>query len=81
MSSRPKSAPFAQVEDVAVLPEHRRRGLGRLVASAALAAGLALEPELLFIVADEEDWPKELYGRLGFEPAGRVRGYMRPPPK
>lgn len=70
----------AQVEDVAVAPEQRGAGLGRLVTSAALAAGLALEPELLFIVADEEDWPKELYGRLGFEPAGRIRGFLRPPP-
>ena len=70
----------AQVEDVAVAPEHRGGGLGRLVTSAALAAGLALEPELLFIVADEEDWPKELYARLGFEPAGRTRGFLRPPP-
>ncbi len=71
----------AQVEDVAVLPEHRGAGLGRLVTSAALAAGLALEPELLFIAADDEDWPKELYGRLGFEPAGRIRGWLRPPPE
>jgi ribosomal protein S18 acetylase RimI-like enzyme len=70
----------AQVEDVAVAPEHRGAGLGRLVTSAALAAGLALAPELLFIVADEEDWPRELYGRLGFEPAGRIRGFLRPPP-
>ncbi len=70
----------AQVEDVAVAPEHRGTGLGRLVTSAALAAGLALEPELLFVVADEEDWPRELYARLGFEPAGRIRGFLRPPP-
>ncbi len=70
----------AQIEDVVVLPEHRGRGLGRLVTSAAIAEGLALTPELLFIVADEDDWPKELYERLGFEPAGRMRGYLRPPP-
>jgi GNAT superfamily N-acetyltransferase len=70
----------AQVEDVVVLPGHRGAGLGRLVTSAALVAGLACEPELLFIVADDEDWPKELYARLGFVPAGHMRGYLRPPP-
>ena len=28
--------------------------------------------ELVFIVADDDDWPKDLYGRLGFEPIGRA---------
>ena len=70
----------AQIEDVAVLQEHRGGGLGRLVTSAALAAAVALEPELLFIVADDADWPQELYGRLGFEPVGRLRAYHRLPP-
>ncbi len=70
----------AQVEDIVVLPGHRGAGLGRRVTTAALVAGLALEPELLFIVADDDDWPKELYGRLGFEPAGHIRGFLRPPP-
>jgi ribosomal protein S18 acetylase RimI-like enzyme len=63
----------AQIEDVAALHEHRGRGLGRVVVTAALEAALALEPELAFIVADEQDWPKELYGRLGFDVVGRVR--------
>jgi ribosomal protein S18 acetylase RimI-like enzyme len=70
----------AQVEDVVVLPGHRGAGLGRVVTSAALAAGLALEPELLFIGADDDDWPKELYARLGFVAVGRAGGFLRPPP-
>lgn len=73
-------AGVAQVEDVVVLPEHRGSGLGRLVTTAALTAGLRLEPELLFIVADDDDWPKELYARLGFEPAGRTRMFHLLPP-
>jgi ribosomal protein S18 acetylase RimI-like enzyme len=70
----------AQVEDVVVLAEHRGKGLGRLVTTAALVAGMALDPELLFIVADDNDWPKQLYARLGFEPVGRTRAYHRLPP-
>lgn len=69
----------AQVEDVVVLDEHRGTGLGRLVTTAALVAGLELAPELLFIVADDDDWPKELYERLGFVPSGRARMYHRLP--
>ena len=70
---------IAQVEDVVVQEEHRGAGLGRLVTTAALAAGLALEPELMFIVAADDDWPKELYARLGFQPAGRTRMFHRLP--
>ena len=71
---------IAQVEDVVVLEGHRGAGLGRLVTTAALAAGLELAPELVFIVADDDDWPKELYTRLGFEAAGRTRMFHRLPP-
>jgi ribosomal protein S18 acetylase RimI-like enzyme len=71
---------IAQVEDVVVLPEHRGNGLGRRVTTAALVAGMALEPEILFIVADDNDWPKQLYARLGFDPVGRTRAYHRLPP-
>jgi GNAT superfamily N-acetyltransferase len=69
----------AQVEDVVVLPEARGAGRGRLVTTAALVAGIELEPELLFIVADDGDWPKVLYARLGFEAVGRTRMYHRLP--
>jgi hypothetical protein len=41
---------------------------------------MALDPELLFIVADDNDWPKDLYARLGFEPVGRTRAFHRLPP-
>lgn len=70
---------IAQVEDVVVLEGHRGAGLGRIVTSAALQAGLDLEPELMFIVADDDDWPKELYERLGFQAAGRKRMFHRLP--
>jgi len=69
----------AQIEDVVVLAPARGRGHGRAVVTAALLAAQALAPELLFIVADDADWPKELYARLGFDPVGRLRIFDRRP--
>jgi ribosomal protein S18 acetylase RimI-like enzyme len=60
-----------QVEDVYVVPEARGHGYARALVTRA--AGLAREGhELTFIVADDNDWPKQLYARLGFEPVGRT---------
>jgi GNAT superfamily N-acetyltransferase len=67
-----------QIEDVATLPHMRRLGLGRGVVTAALQAALERDPKLLFIIAAEDDWPKDLYGKLGFEPIGRVAVFDRP---
>ncbi|HMJ33323.1 MAG TPA: GNAT family N-acetyltransferase [Baekduia sp.] len=67
----------AQVEDVVCLAEHRGRGYGRAVVAAATRAALAGRPELTFIVADADDWPKELYGRLGYAPIGHLGVYLR----
>jgi GNAT superfamily N-acetyltransferase len=60
----------AQLEDVYAAPAYRGRGYGRTLVSHA--AGLARAPnhQLRFIVADDNDWPKSLYGKIGFEPIG-----------
>jgi hypothetical protein len=70
----------AQVEDVVCLAEHRGRGYGRDVVAAATRAALHDAPELLFIVADNADWPKELYSRLGYAPIGTKAVYTRHAP-
>lgn len=67
----------AQVEDVVCLAEHRGRGYGRDVVAAATRAALDDAPDLLFIVADNADWPKELYARLGYAPIGTKAVYTR----
>ena len=71
----------AQVEDVATLRDYRRRGLARATVSAAIDAALEMRHELVFIVANDEDWPKDLYGRMGFDPIGRVWTFTRPGPE
>jgi ribosomal protein S18 acetylase RimI-like enzyme len=68
-----------QVEDVVTLAEHRRRGLATAVVSRAVAASRELGDALTFIVADEDDWPRLLYQRLGFAHVGRIHLFRRLP--
>ena len=67
----------AQVEDVGTLPELRGRGLGRAVVSAAVDAAVAAGHELVFLVADAGDWPRDLYGKLGFREIGQGWACLR----
>ena len=63
---------IAQIEDVETMEEHRNKGLASAVVLAAAQAALEEdEDRLVFLVADENDWPKVLYERLGFEAVGR----------
>ena len=68
---------IGQIDDVVTLREHRRRGYGRAVVQAALAASLDAGNQLTFLVADDEDWPKQMYAGLGFEPVGRRYEFTR----
>lgn len=63
---------IAQIEDVETKEEYRGRGLATAVVTAAAEAALEdQEDPLLFLVADENDWPKVLYEKMGFESVGR----------
>lgn len=66
----------AQLEDVFVLPSARGHGLGAAVVHAARAAATAEGHEVVFIVADDEDWPKTLYARAGFTGPSRRRAIL-----
>lgn len=66
----------AQVEDVVTSPDHRGRGHASAVVARAIEAALAGGAELVFLVADDVDWPKDLYARLGFEPIGRTWAFQ-----
>ena len=68
----------AQVEDVGTLPEHRGRGHATAVVLAAIAAAREGGAEFVFLVADKEDWPKELYRRLGFDELGYFVKFVSP---
>ena len=64
-----------QIEDVLTATRHRGRGHARTLMTALLAE--AAGSELVFLVADADDWPREFYARLGFEPVGHTHSFLR----
>jgi ribosomal protein S18 acetylase RimI-like enzyme len=67
----------AEITSVFVHPDQRGRGLGTAITQAAIAA--AGEVSDLWIVADDEDRPKDLYARLGFRSAWKLLDFLRVP--
>ena len=68
-----------KIEDVNTLEEFRNRGLARAVVQrAADEARRPARADLVFLHALDDDWPKELYAKLGFDPIGHVWSFVRP---
>lgn len=59
----------AQIESVTTLQGHRKKGLARSLMNACIAEA-AVGHDFIFLVADDEDWPKDFYTRLGFRTVG-----------
>jgi ribosomal protein S18 acetylase RimI-like enzyme len=60
-----------QVEDVQTVEAHRNRGFASALVVDAVRRAHEAGASFVFLVAHEDDWPRELYGRLGFETVGR----------
>jgi ribosomal protein S18 acetylase RimI-like enzyme len=69
----------AQVENVGTVVRFRNRGVARSVVLAACDAARAAGASRIFILADDEDWPKQLYERLGFDRLATDVGFLRSP--
>ena len=67
----------AEISQVYVRPEYRGSGRGTAMTRAAIEA--AGDVDDLWIVADDEGRPKELYARLGFRPAWTSIEFLRAP--
>jgi GNAT superfamily N-acetyltransferase len=71
---------MAQIEAVLTLPQHRNRGHARTVILHAAQTARAAGARLVFLQAEEDDWPKQLYDKLGFDAVGTLRLFLRRPP-
>ena len=69
----------AQIEDVNTLERFRNRGAARAFVSRAIAEGRAAGADLVFLIADANDWPRRLYDTMGFDPVGHCWQFTRPP--
>jgi ribosomal protein S18 acetylase RimI-like enzyme len=66
----------AQIEDVGTVESERGKGYASAVTLHAADEARSSGAELVFLVADDEDWPKELYRKLGFDGLGRVYEFL-----
>jgi GNAT superfamily N-acetyltransferase len=69
----------AQIENVDTLERFRNRGVARASIGAAVDAARG-SSDLIFLFADDADWPKQLYAKLGFDPVGYARQFTKPAP-
>jgi GNAT superfamily N-acetyltransferase len=67
------------VEDVYTVPASRGLGHARMLVTHAATLARSTGGQLTFIIADDQDWPKHLYARIGFEPVGKLRVFRSAP--
>ncbi len=68
----------AEIAQVFISAKHRGSGRGTALTRAAIEAAIEKVDDL-WIVADDEDRPKQLYERLGFRPAWAATEFLRLP--
>jgi ribosomal protein S18 acetylase RimI-like enzyme len=69
----------AAILSVGIFPEERRRGYGRDLVLETVAQARARGANLVYLVARADDWPRELYVRLGFRVAMGFDVWLRLP--
>jgi GNAT superfamily N-acetyltransferase len=70
---------IAQIESVVTLEEFRGRGVAHNVVLRAVKEARVGGASLVFLLADLNDWPRRLYGRLGFDEIGRTWSFTKWP--
>ena len=68
----------AEIDNVGTLPDHRNHGYARALVLHAIARARSQGDDLIFLLAAAEDWPRELYAKLGFGVIGEIHELHRP---
>ena len=69
----------AEIDNVNTLERFRGRGIARATVGRAVREARGDGADLVFLIADDADWPKRLYAKLGFDPVGTYWQFTRPP--
>ena len=73
-------APEWELENIVVAPSARRKGLGKRLLDALLAAARETNSSAIFLeVRESNTSARTLYEKAGFEPAGRRKSYYTDP--
>ncbi|HSJ46878.1 MAG TPA: GNAT family N-acetyltransferase [Euzebyales bacterium] len=70
---------LVEIDAVSTLADHRSQGWSDAVMRRALAEAHARGAEHVVLVADDADWPRTWYQRLGFTTVGRSWAFRRSP--
>lgn len=70
---------YGFIDAVGTLLSARKRGLAQATVEAAMGASLERGNEVTFLIAEEDDWPRHWYERIGFAPIGKFLTFRRAP--
>ena len=60
----------AKIEDFAVIPKHQRKGYGTTILKELIKIAIKEGVHTIYLVTDEDDTPKEMYQKIGFNKIG-----------
>jgi spore maturation protein CgeE len=60
----------AKIEEFAVIPIYQRKGYGTTILKYLINVAMEAQCHTIYLVADEEDTPKDMYLRIGFTKVG-----------
>jgi N-acetylglutamate synthase-like GNAT family acetyltransferase len=63
-----QSKRFGRLQDVDIIQSQRNKGYGTAMLHAIISISVQNKLESLYLRADENDWKKDWYKRLGFQP-------------